>query len=189
MAQAMGIPVPWVYTGVFAIGAAMAAASGVLFAGVLLSMHFLNSWISTVLKLGDLSPERFSLTNSVFHWSGTIATIFTALLLGRMGLRWVLVLLAIGFGSLLTIATLGFSSATVLTLAVCLAGFGIIGCQGALNASSGLIYPVSCRPTGVGAALGVGRIGSLSGPLVGGYFLAQHRLRGHGDPQLLAAAL
>ena len=31
MAQAMGIPVPWVLTAVFAIGAAMAAASGVLF--------------------------------------------------------------------------------------------------------------------------------------------------------------
>ena len=31
MAQAMGIPVPWVHTGVFAIGAGMAAASGVLF--------------------------------------------------------------------------------------------------------------------------------------------------------------
>jgi branched-chain amino acid transport system permease protein len=27
----MGIPVPWVYTGVFALGAAMAGASGVLF--------------------------------------------------------------------------------------------------------------------------------------------------------------
>jgi branched-chain amino acid transport system permease protein len=32
MASAMGIPVPWVHTGVFAIGSAMAAASGVLFA-------------------------------------------------------------------------------------------------------------------------------------------------------------
>jgi branched-chain amino acid transport system permease protein len=32
MAQAMGIPVPWVLAGVFAIGSAMAAASGVLFA-------------------------------------------------------------------------------------------------------------------------------------------------------------
>jgi branched-chain amino acid transport system permease protein len=32
MAEAMGIPVPWVLTAVFAIGAAMAAASGVLFA-------------------------------------------------------------------------------------------------------------------------------------------------------------
>ena len=31
MAEAMGIPVPWVHTGVFAVGAAMAAASGVLF--------------------------------------------------------------------------------------------------------------------------------------------------------------
>jgi branched-subunit amino acid ABC-type transport system permease component len=31
MAQAMGIPVPWVLTGVFALGAGMAAASGVLF--------------------------------------------------------------------------------------------------------------------------------------------------------------
>ncbi len=31
MAEAMGIPVPWVHTAVFAIGAAMAAASGVLF--------------------------------------------------------------------------------------------------------------------------------------------------------------
>jgi branched-subunit amino acid ABC-type transport system permease component len=43
MAQAMGIPVPWVHTGVFAIGAAMAAASGVLFgpfAGVTQTMGF-----------------------------------------------------------------------------------------------------------------------------------------------------
>ena len=31
MAQAMGIPVPWVHTGVVGIGAALAAASGVLF--------------------------------------------------------------------------------------------------------------------------------------------------------------
>ena len=82
-------------------------------------------------------------------------------------------LLLLGLIGVFTIAVTGFSSAVVLTLAVCVAGFGIIGCQGALNASAGLIYPVSCRPTGVGAALGVGRIGSLSGPLVGSYFLAQ----------------
>ena len=142
-----------------------------MFAGVLLSMHFLNSWISTLLKLAHLSPEQFSLTNSVFHWSGTIAAIFTALLLGRLGLRWVLVLLSIGVASLVTIASFGFSSTLVLTLAVCFAGFGTIGCQGALNASAGLIYPPSCRTTGVGAALGLGRIGSLAGPLVGGMVL------------------
>jgi AAHS family 4-hydroxybenzoate transporter-like MFS transporter len=141
----------------------------VMFAGVLLSMHFLNSWISTVLKLGNLSPTQFSLTNSVFHWGGTIAAVATALVLGRLGLRWVLILLLTGMVSLLTIATQGFASAWLLTFAVCFAGFGVIGCQGALNASAGMLYPSSCRTTGVGAALGFGRIGSLAGPLIGGY--------------------
>ncbi len=143
----------------------------IMFAGVLLSMHFLNSWISTVLKLGNLSPEQFSITNSVFHWSGAIATIFTALLLGRLGLRWVVVLLTVGLLSLLIIATSGFSSTWLLTAAVMLAGFGVIGCQGALNASAGLIYPSNIRTTGVGAALGFGRVGSLAGPMVGQYVL------------------
>ena len=113
-------------------------------------------------------------TNGALHWGGTIAAIFTVFLLGRLGLNWVFTLLALGLIGCFIIATTGFSSALLLTLAVCMAGFGIIGCQGVLNASSGLIYPVSCRPTGVGAALAVGRVGSLSGPLVGGYFLAQH---------------
>jgi AAHS family 4-hydroxybenzoate transporter-like MFS transporter len=142
-----------------------------MFAGVLLSMHFLNSWISTVLKLGNLSPTQFSLTNSFFHWAGAIAAIATAIMLGRMGIRWIIVLLGVGMASLLTIATQGFSNTWVLTLAVCGSGFGVIGCQGALNASAGLIYPSNCRTTGVGAALGFGRIGSIAGPLVGGYVL------------------
>jgi MFS transporter, AAHS family, 4-hydroxybenzoate transporter len=144
----------------------------IMFAGVLMAMHFLNSWISTVLKLGNLSAEQFSLTNSVFHWSGTIATIVTALVLGRLGLLWVLMLLTTGVASLFTIATFGFASTGLLTLAVCLAGFGVVGCQGALNASAGLIYPPGCRTTGVGAALGLGRIGSLAGPLIGSYVIS-----------------
>ena len=80
----------------------------------------------------------------------------------------------LGLSGCFTIATTGFSSALLLTAAVSMAGFGIIGCQGVLNAAAGLIYPVSCRPTGVGAALGVGRIGSLCGPIVGGFIVAQH---------------
>jgi len=143
----------------------------IMFAGVLLSMHFLNSWISTVLKLGNLSPTQFSLTNSFFHWAGAIAAIATALMLGRLGIRLIIVLLGVGMASLLTIATQGFENTWLLTLAVCGSGFGVIGCQGAINASAGLIYPSNCRTTGVGAALGFGRIGSIAGPLVGGYVL------------------
>jgi AAHS family 4-hydroxybenzoate transporter-like MFS transporter len=145
-----------------------------MFACTLLSMHFINSWMSYILNDAGLSERQTALTNGVLHWGGTIAAIATVFLLRRLGLAWALVLLLLGFAGCLTIATTGFSSALLLTAAVCMAGFGIIGCQGVLNASAGLIYPVSCRPTGVGAALGVGRIGSLSGPVVGGFIVAQH---------------
>jgi AAHS family 4-hydroxybenzoate transporter-like MFS transporter len=145
-----------------------------MFACTLLSMHFINSWMSYILNDAGLSEKQTALTNGVLHWGGTIAAIATVFLLRRLGLAWALILLLLGLAGCFTIATTGFSSALLLTAAVCMAGFGIIGCQGVLNASAGLIYPVSCRPTGVGAALGIGRIGSLSGPVVGGLIVAQH---------------
>jgi AAHS family 4-hydroxybenzoate transporter-like MFS transporter len=146
----------------------------VMFACTLLSMHFLNSWISVILDQAGLSEVQTAFTNGVMHWGGTIASIATVFVLGRLGLKWGLILLVLGFTGCLIIATTGFAYAPLLTLAVCMAGFGVIGTQGVLNASAGLIYPVSCRPTGVGAALGLGRIGSLSGPLVGAFVLSQH---------------
>ena len=145
-----------------------------IFACTLLSMHFLNSWMSVILKQAGLSVVQTAFTNGVLHWGGTAAAIITVFVLARMGLNWALVLLSTGFVGCLIIATNGFASTPLLTLAVCMAGFGIVGCQGVLNTSAGLIYPVSCRPTGAGAALGIGRIGSLSGPMVGAYVLDQH---------------
>jgi branched-subunit amino acid ABC-type transport system permease component len=70
MAQAMGIPVPWVYTGVFAIGSAMAAASGVLFgpfAGVTQTMGFdftLRAFI--VVVVGGMGNLGGSILASIF---------------------------------------------------------------------------------------------------------------------------
>jgi branched-subunit amino acid ABC-type transport system permease component len=70
MAQAMGIPVPLVHTGVFAIGAAMAAASGVLFgpfAGVTQTMGFdftLRAFI--VVVVGGMGNLGGSILASIF---------------------------------------------------------------------------------------------------------------------------
>ncbi|HXH83611.1 MAG TPA: branched-chain amino acid ABC transporter permease [Candidatus Tectomicrobia bacterium] len=70
MAAAMGIPVPWVHTGVFAIGAAMAAASGVLFGplgGVTQTMGFdftLRAFI--VVVVGGMGNLGGSILASIF---------------------------------------------------------------------------------------------------------------------------
>jgi branched-subunit amino acid ABC-type transport system permease component len=70
MAQAMGIPVPLVHTAVFAIGAAMAAASGVLFgpfAGVTQTMGFdftLRAFI--VVVVGGMGNLGGSILAAIF---------------------------------------------------------------------------------------------------------------------------
>ena len=46
------------------------------------------------------------------------------------------------------------------------------GSQAGINSLSGLAYPPTIRSTGAGWALGVGRIGIVTGPLLGGLLLA-----------------
>jgi len=70
MAQAMGIPVPYVYTGVFAIGAAMAAASGVLFGPLTGVSHTMGlDWVLKafiVVVVGGMGNLGGSIAAAVF---------------------------------------------------------------------------------------------------------------------------
>ena len=70
MAQAMGIPVPWVYTGVFALGAAMAAASGVLFAPLVGVNHTMGlDWVLKafiVVVVGGMGNLGGSIAAAIF---------------------------------------------------------------------------------------------------------------------------
>jgi branched-subunit amino acid ABC-type transport system permease component len=70
MAQAMGIPVPWVSTGVFALGAAMAAASGVLFAPLAGVNHTMGlDWVLKafiVVVVGGMGNLGGSIAAAIF---------------------------------------------------------------------------------------------------------------------------
>jgi AAHS family 4-hydroxybenzoate transporter-like MFS transporter len=50
-------------------------------------------------------------------------------------------------------------------------GLGILGGQAALNAMASSFYPTSLRSTGMGWALGLGRLGGILGPILGGVTL------------------
>ena len=58
-----------------------------------------------------------------------------------------------------------------LMAAVFFIGIGMLGGQVGLNAISGTIYPTYIRSTGAGWALGVGRVGSILGPVIGGVLI------------------
>jgi branched-chain amino acid transport system permease protein len=70
MAQAMGIPVPWVYTAAFAIGAGMAAASGVLFGPLVGVNHTMGlDWVLKafiVVVVGGMGNLGGSIAAAIF---------------------------------------------------------------------------------------------------------------------------
>ncbi len=80
-------------------------------------------------------------------------------------------------------------SAVLVTIAIFVAGFCIVGGQIAANALAAAFYPTSVRATGVGWALGIGRVGSIVGPLVGGALLSMKWSAGEVFMTAAAAAL
>src|SRR5215468_2248718 len=70
MAQAMGIPVPWVHTAVFAIGAGMAAAIGVLFGPLVGVNHAMGlDWVLKafiVVVVGGMGNLGGSIAAAIF---------------------------------------------------------------------------------------------------------------------------
>ena len=73
----------------------------------------------------------------------------------------------------LLIGTVG-TSIGALVLTVFGAGFCVVGGQIGANALTANSYPTAIRSTGVGWALGIGRIGSIVGPMIGGQLLSLH---------------
>ena len=47
-----------------------------------------------------------------------------------------------------------------------------MGGQVGVNALAATYYPTDLRSTGIGAGLGVGRLGAIAGPLIGGQLMA-----------------
>jgi MFS transporter, AAHS family, 4-hydroxybenzoate transporter len=57
---------------------------------------------------------------------------------------------------------------------VLLAGATIVGGQPGINALATFVYPTQLRATGVGWCLGIGRAGSIVGPVAAAQLIAHH---------------
>jgi AAHS family 4-hydroxybenzoate transporter-like MFS transporter len=90
-----------------------------------------------------------------------------SLVIDRIGVAVVAGLFVMACAS---VALVAFSEFTFAGLAIVITacGFSVVGVQYALNVSAGLIYPAEVRSSGVGWALGIGRLGSIGGALLGG---------------------
>ena len=60
----------------------------------------------------------------------------------------------------------------LLVVVIFFSGMTIIGSQTGANAACGKLYPARMRTSGLGWALGIGRLGGIAAPVLGGYLLS-----------------
>ena len=71
-----------------------------------------------------------------------------------------------------TITSLGYATnMTLLYILVAIAGAATVGIQNLTHSYNSQFYPVTIRSTALGWALGVGRIGGITGPTLSGILL------------------
>lgn len=142
-----------------------------IFFSSLLVMYLIVNWLPTILHLGGASVGHAAIAGSVFQIGGLVGTLVIGLFSDRLGAGWTLMLgyLFAAFCIGLIAHWPGTSASTLFVVAG--AGFGLVGGQIAANAMSATFYPTAIRSTGVGWSLGIGRIGSILGPLLGGMLL------------------
>jgi len=134
----------------------------------LLNLYFLSNWLPTIAKSVGASTSTAVLVGTTLQVGGVVGTLFMGPIIDRIGFFKVLVpTFLVAAIAISTIGQPGLSLAMLLA-AVSITGCCIIGGQPAVNAMAATYYPTALRSTGVGWSLGVGRVGSILGPVVGG---------------------
>jgi MFS transporter, AAHS family, 4-hydroxybenzoate transporter len=138
----------------------------------LVTMYFLTNWMP-IISAG-VSVSGAVLITAMFQVGGTVG----AVALGR-SIDWSSAHGMLGasfFGAALLIAAMGIAGDSFAVLAMLSfgAGFCVVGSQIGANALASTFYPAAAHATGIGWALGIGRLGATAGPLLGGLIVARN---------------
>jgi len=140
----------------------------------ILVLYSLSGWLPTIFQnLMGYDRSTAILLGTIVQVGGTVGAFGLAWLILRGGFTPMLALtFAVATVSVALIGQPGLSLPALYTM-VFIAGWCIVGGQPGLNALSASYYPTYLRSTGVGAGLGVGRIGAIVGPTIAGMLVAQ----------------
>ncbi len=144
------------------------------------SVYAFFNWIAVVLTSVGLDLATAVRASLVFNLAGVIGAMVNAWIIARYGSRWPLTAMAlIAAAALFWLARLplgGDESRALLPAllaGIAVAGVAINAVQIGMYAVAAHIYPTVCRSSGVGWALGVGRLGGILSSFAGALLLAQ----------------
>ncbi|HYM02385.1 MAG TPA: MFS transporter [Stellaceae bacterium] len=146
----------------------------VMFFMNLLNLYFLASWMPTLIHGSGIAEDTAILATSLIHLGGMAGAIVLGALSDRIGSYIVLTLCYLSAGAFIAVIGAGGDAVGLVVGASFGAGFCVAGGQICANSLAANLYPTTARATGVGWALGVGRSGSVLGPLIAGTMVAMH---------------
>lgn len=138
----------------------------------LLIIYFFVSWLPLLLGQVGLSAEHSIWTAALFNSGGAIGGVIVGVLTDRDEPYKLIVASFAGAALFITAVALAGGSLPLLVVTIFLTGGAVVGGQNGINALAARVYPTDMRSTGVSWGLGVGRIGSIIGPYVGGVLIA-----------------
>ena len=142
-----------------------------LFALNLMGYFFLLSWTPTLMQMLKLPPSVGALASAMIQVGGTVGSLALARWFERKRFFAIAIVFVIAVPVVASIGFAGTTSTTALAIATFFAGFCVLGIQTGINVAGALVYPTSLRANGSGWELGIGRIGSIIGPLAGALFV------------------
>jgi len=144
----------------------------VIFFCSLMNLFLFVYWLPEVLHLTGFSPADAARASSYRELGAIFAVLYLGLLIDRFGperaLAWHY---AAGIVFIAAIALIAMPY-LLLAIVIFFSGMTIIGSQTGANATCGKLYPARMRTSGLGWALGIGRLGGIGAPVLGGYLLS-----------------
>lgn len=141
------------------------------FATTLFVSYLMLNWLPSLVISKGLSASDGADAAFAFNIASIVGAVALAGIVDRVGFRMPLLVAYTGLALVLALISLAREPGMVLGLSA-MAGLLVVGPQCALYALIPLIYPADARVLGAGAAVGMGRIGSILGPLIAGQLRA-----------------
>lgn len=137
----------------------------------LLILYFILSWLPSLLRQAGMPVSAGITAVLSFSIGGIVGTILQGPLMKTVGVFGAILGEFVASLALVVTASVIFENFPVMMAVTFVLGITVQGAQAGMNALSAMYYPTVIRSTGVGWALGIGRIGSIVGPLIGGFML------------------
>lgn len=139
----------------------------------LMIFYFINQWTPTILSTAGYPVADAVLATTAFQFAGTAGGLAIMRPLDKYGFIPVPILFACAIPIVASIGMPGLSEGIIIAL-VAAAGFCLLGLQFGNIASETNVYPTYIRSWGLGSCFGAGRVGSVVGPILGGYLISWH---------------